>query len=274
MRIITGVIKAFAIALAAMIILALFTGVCTGFSVMGWIFGEDAGSSQNWTSEDYKKDVTELEISVKATSLKIRQSKDEETVRVETNNEYVSSWTDQNGLHVIEKSHGVFGLGGTGEVVIYVREGYVFDEVEVSVGAGTLEVANLETKKLKLDLGAGKSEIRKLKVYDEVKIDGGAGSLSIENGEAKDARISIGAGKADLKLKLEGENKIECGVGKLDLELLWQKDGYRLEIDKGLGSVKLDGQNMSDGDRMGDGKVRVDIKSGVGAVDIKLGEKK
>lgn len=274
MRVIIGVIKAFAITLAAMIILTLFTGLCTGFSVIGWIFGDNTSSSQNWTSEDYKEEVTKLEISVKATSLKFRQSKDEEAVRVETNNEYVSSWTDQNGLHVIEKSHGILGFGGTGEVVIYVRESYVFDEVEISVGAGALEVANLETKSLKLDLGAGKSEIKKLKVYDGAKIDGGAGSLSIDNGEVKNAQISIGAGKADLALKLDGDNKIECGVGKLDLELLWQKDGYKLEIDKGLGSVKVDGQSVTDGERLGDGKVHVEIESGVGAVEIKMNEKK
>lgn len=274
MRLLVGIIKAFAITLAATIILAMFMGVFTGFSVLSLVFGGgDTSNVGNWVNTDYKSDVNGLEISVKATNLRIRQSQDEEAVRVETNNEYITSWTDDNGLHVVEKSHGILGLGGTGEVVIYVREGYVFDKVEINVGAGALEIANLETKKLKLDLGAGKSEVQKIKVRDEATINGGAGTLTIKDGEVNDAQISVGAGKADLKLKLDGDNKIECGVGKLDLELLWQRDGYRLEIDKGLGTVRLDGQTLTDGQRVGDGKVRVEVESGVGAVDIKMDEK-
>ena len=61
-------------------------------------------------------------------------------------------------------------------------------------------------------------------------------------------------------------------MGRLELRLVGKESDYRLNIDKGLGSVEYDGRSVGDGERIGDGNNVVDIKSGVGSVEIRMTE--
>lgn len=267
-------IKAFALALAVFLIVSMGVALVGGISFLVALSGGDEvdfGNSGAWVGEEFEENtVRRLELNVKATNVKFRVADGDEPVRVETNNEYIMTGLDGDRLYVIEKSHGVFGWGGTGEVVVYVRRGVKFDDVNVEAGAGTLSIETLETKRLKLELGAGKTRIEKLAASESAEIDGGAGLLEIAGGEMRNARIELGAGKADITAKLGGHSKVESGVGKLELELIGKESDYRLLIDKGLGSVEYNGRGVSDGERIGDGADVVDINSGVGSVDIRV----
>ncbi len=276
MRAAQQVIKFFALALALIITVSIFGAVIGGVFWVGTLVGSGVtdGNWGNepgvWTEEVVEsREIAELDVNVKATRLEIRRTTEGEPVKVETNNEYVSTWTNGKRLDVVEKSHGFFGWGGTGDVVVYVRDDVKFDKVKMEVGAGTLIVESLETKELDLDLGAGKAQIDNLKVTERAEIDGGAGKTAV-SGELKNARIELGAGKADVMARLLGDSKVKAGVGKLDLVLIGQESDYRITVDKGIGSVNLDGRSLGDGARWGEGENRVDLEAGVGAVDIRL----
>lgn len=272
------VIKAFALALAVFLIVSMGVALIGGVSfLIALSGGDDAnfGDSGTWVGEEYEKStVRKLEMNVKATNVKFRMVDEGDLVRVETNNEYVTTWVDEESgkLNVVEKSHGIFGWGGVGEVVVYVRDGMRFDEVEVEVGAGTLSIEKLETRKLKLELGAGKTRIENLVVSESAQIDGGAGVLEIRQGKIRNAQIELGAGKADIEAQLAGHSKVDSGVGKLDLNLVGREIDYKLIVDKGLGSIEYNGRKVADGERIGDGDNVVDIDSGVGAVEIRTVE--
>ena len=275
MRIAQHLIKAFALFLAAIIIISVFSAIVGGIALLAGITGDDEwGWGDNtgpWVSTDYENQgIRELDINVKATSVRFRTSRDGEKVKVDTNNEYITTWIDGERLNVIEKSHGVFGWGGSGDLIIYVREDVKFDDVKIEVGAGTLHIESLDTKQLDLNLGAGKSQISNLVVHDHARINGGAGKVDLYDENLQDAEIKLGVGKTDIRAKLTGRSKIESGVGKLDLDLLGEERDYRITIDKGLGSVHLGSQSLDDGAVYGDGNNYVDIESGVGAVDIRF----
>ena len=208
-------IKAFALVLATLIIVGIFTAIIGGVSFLAAVTGAEIGGwvsdSSAWTSESYESQmVHELEMSVKATSVKFRLVDDGEPVRVETNNEYVTTWIDMDGrrLNVVEKSHGLFGWGGKGEVIVYVRKNVSFEKVKLEVGAGELDIEKLDAWVLDLDLGAGRTEIRALKVSERATIDGGAGYLAIKQAEMQNAHLELGVGKAEIEAKLRGESKI------------------------------------------------------------------
>lgn len=57
-------------------------------------------------------------------------------------------------------------------------------------------------------------------------------------------------------------------MGKLELRLIGAEVDYMLAIDKGIGSVNYNGKNLADDTREGNGVNKVEIKSGVGAVEI------
>lgn len=277
MRTAQKLIKAFAIFLASIIILTIFGAIISGVALVGsliddeWVWNND---NSEWVSNDFDDEsINKLDINVKATSLKIRiDSVMQDDVRIETNNEYIDSWTTDRELHIVERSHGLFGWGGAGEVILYLKKDLQFDHVRIEVGAGALRVDALTAKELSVDLGAGKASLDNLKVSERTKIEGGAGTLAITNSELAQADISVGTGKGDIQAKFVGNSKVDSGVGKLDLELLGKARDYRLDIDKGIGSVTLNNQKLSDGASWGEGKNRIDINSGVGAVEIKISE--
>lgn len=276
MRTAQKVIKILALALAAFIIFVMFAALVGGVSFMASIAGEEAwrwDGNNNWTSEDFENQkIRELDINVKATNVKFRAVDSGDDVRIETNNEYISTWTNGGKLELIEKSHGIFGWGGTGELVVYLRKDVKLDSVKLEIGAGSLTIDRLETESLDLNLGAGRTEIDNIKVTKNTRVDGGAGLLVLRNGELRDANLELGVGKVEITAKLLGHSKVDSGVGKLDLNLIGQEKDYRIRIDKGLGSVELNGRSMSDGATWGDGNNEIEVESGVGAVEIKTSE--
>lgn len=270
------VIKWFALALAALLIVTIFSGIIGGLSFVGMmVWGDEISWNGNseWVNTEFSgKEMTRLDVSVKATAVRIRTAKEGEPVRIETNNEYITSWVDGSTLNVVEKSHGFFGWGGTGDLVIYVREDTVFDSVEIEIGAGTLDVERLEARDLKLNLGAGKTAIDELVATRRAEIDGGAGVVEIRGGELHDLDLDLGAGKAELRARVVGNGRVTAGVGKTELTLIGREEDYRLRIDKGIGSVTLDGRSLSDGESVGSGTTLIEIDSGVGAVEMKIVE--
>jgi hypothetical protein len=270
------VIKWFALALAALLIVTIFSGIIGGLSFVGMmVWGDEISwnGSSEWVNTEFSgKEMMRLDVSVKATAVRIRTAKEGEPVRIETNNEYITSWVDGSTLNVVEKSHGFFGWGGTGDLVIYVREDTAFDSVEIEIGAGTLDVERLEAKDLKLNLGAGKTAIDELIATRRAEIDGGAGVVEIRGGELHDLDLDLGAGKAELRARVVGNGRVTAGVGKTELTLIGREEDYRLRIDKGIGSVTLDGRSLSDGESVGSGATLIEIDSGVGAVEMKIVE--
>lgn len=273
MRILQTLVKCLAVLLAISIVGGMITALIFGLSAMDLITGDRDGGTGIWTDSEYREGITKLEVNVKATKVEIRKAKDSETVKMETNNEYVESWTENGALHIVEKSHGIFGFGGTGSVVIYIKEGYKFEQAELEVGAGKIEAEELIAEELELKLGAGKVEIDELKATRELEISGGAGALTIKKAEIQGAKIDLGAGRTEIrKAKFSGENQVKSGVGSLELELLGKESDYQFAIEKGIGSVKLNGRGLEDGTRVGEGKTRMDIESGVGSVEIRTTE--
>lgn len=268
-------IKYFAMALAALLVVTIFAGIVGGLSFVGMaVWGDETGSFGNseWTDAGVSGEVSELDVNVKATNVKIRRSTEGDPVRVETNNEHITSWVEGKRVNVVEKSHGFFGWGGTGELVIWVREDVKLREARIEMGAGSLTIDELEARELKLDLGAGKTYIENLKVTEKAKIESGAGLVEIRSGELHGLELDLGAGKTAVRARLIGDAKVNAGVGKTELTLIGRREDYKFEINKGLGSVTLDGEDLRDGAFVGTGETRVDIDSGVGAVEIKIVE--
>lgn len=267
------VIKGFAIGLAVLIMVSIAAAVLSAVGTLELISnGFERGSSVTGETfelvkEDENTNVKRLDISVKATRVWVK-SVNSGGVRVQTNNEYIEKWEENGTLHIVERSHGVFGFGGTGELTIYLDSTMELEEVKLEIGAGTLTAQDLVAKRIDLELGAGRTEIDHLNASERLKIDGGAGLLAVKGGKAKDAKIEIGAGKAEIRLELMGNSRVESGVGKLELRLIGAEVDYMLAIDKGIGSVNYNGKNLADDTREGNGVNKVEIKSGVGAVEI------
>ena len=153
-------------------------------------------------------------------------------------------------------------------MIIYIPETTEFEKVKMNAGAGKITIENLNTQNLSFELGAGEAKIEEIKISQECKIEGGAGKLDIENGTINDLELDMGIGEIDLTAMLTGKNEINAGIGNLNIDLKGNEEDYKIQTNKGIGTVKINGKEMSDGEKYGNGETHIGIDGGIGNIRI------
>lgn len=216
-----------------------------------------------------EEEISSLSLNLSGAELKIKSS---DKFSVESNHKYISVSAENAKLCINEtkKLFSVYPKGVT--VILNIPEGFVFDEATVETGAGKVEIDSLSADTLKLSLGAGKAEIGNLTASSRADIDGGAGKLNIDGGQLCNLKLDMGVGELTLKSHIEGQSRLDFGIGETKLTLLGSREDYKIEIDKGIGEAKLAGESMRDDSVYGAGENRIEIDGGIGAINIGFSE--
>ncbi len=257
------IIKYFAIAVAVGLIVSIIGGLAGIAGIFGGVLGEEGVSD---TVKEYavNAQIRDLEIEINAADLTIAYAQD---FCVKSNLAYLRV-SDANGCLSITETR-KNGLRYEDAVLtLYIPEGFAFEEVEISTGAAKLTAETLSAGSLKLDLGAGKVEIRELNAKEKAVINGGAGEIIISGGVLNDLDLDMGVGELNMTAALLGESELNYGVGKAELTLIGTKEDYAVSFNKGLGSAVIDGRPVQDGAVIGTGTNRVDMDGGVGAAEV------
>lgn len=263
-------IKYLALALAIFLIVTIIGGIITGVSSISFLFSgkvtEPVGEIKVYPIE---VEISSLSVDLSGAEF-IIQNADEFSVR--SNHKYISVKTN-NGRLTISETKKLFATSSKGvTVILSVPENFVFDDVTVDTGAGKVEIETLSCNVLELSLGAGKADIKNLTANSGAEIDGGAGELNIDGGKLCNLNLDMGIGKLTLKSRIEGESDIDYGVGETELCLLGSKNDYEIELDKGIGEAKLQGEEMTDGSVYGTGENFIEIDGGAGALSIEFSD--
>lgn len=262
------VIKYLAIAFAIFLIVSIFSSIMFGFSTAFGIFTNNKDSNILENLKDLNiegDDISILNIDIAYANLIIKKG---DTLKAETNNKYINYNQDGNKIVIKEKKHSWFTKKNKSDLIIYIPEDFSFDGVSIDAGAGKLEIDNISTKILNLEFGAGKATINNLNVDGYANIDGGAGEISILDGSINDLDLDVGVGKFTLISKLTGNNKIDAGVGELNITLFGSINDYQLSVEKGIGSARLDGSDIKNEKTYGTGGNIINIDGGVGSINI------
>lgn len=148
---------------------------------------------------------------------------------------------------------------------LYVRN------FELNSGVSDTFIEYLRADRVNLDLGVGNVTLSKI-FSKNTKINSGVGNLEITDGEIGNADFDLGVGNTNINAILNGNSKIECGVGDVDVNLLRSIDGYETYVDKGLGTVKLNNQKISENIKYGEGLNKIHIEAGLGNIAINVNE--
>lgn len=163
---------------------------------------------------------------------------------------------------------------GSYQVVIKIPSGYIFDEVEISTGAGTTNIERLETDSLYLSTGAGELNADKIIVMEDITIEAGVGETTIHNLQAKKADFSIGVGELYIGGRVDGDITADCGVGELNMELSNRETDFNYDISCGVGEVNINGKSYSGigrtEEKNNDASYDFDISCGVGEIKVTL----
>ena len=65
---------------------------------------------------------------------------------------------------------------------------------------------------------------------------------------------------------------MDLGVGESNITLIGSKEDYKLDLEKGLGNISVDGANVSDYGSSGNGTNKVEINGGVGSINVEFKE--
>lgn len=256
------IIKYFAITFACIIIASMIGGIVS-FIVTIFDISE---YKQRKIHELYQSNVvnTTLDIDLKSTDLEINLG---DKLLVSSDSKYINCIQDENKIQVIEKSHVSFS-NNTSKLIITIPRDLMFDVVDIEAGAGKINIEELETKRLHLDLGAGRVDIKNLIVTERTKIEGGAGKFAIQNGTINNLKFALGVGDAKINSAILGNSTIDASVSKLDVNLRGSINDYEISIDKGIGSIKFNGETLKDKSVVGNGNNYLEINGGVGTIKI------
>lgn len=226
----------------------------------------DKMSTVNFKTDD----ISSLDINLLFTNLIIKQGNN---LYVETNNEKVHFDEENNSLKIKEDSRSWLSQNNKGDLILYLPENSQFKTVKIQAGAGKIQIKNLATDFLSLELGAGETSIQRLDVAENCKIESGAGKVSLLDGRIKNLDLDLGVGKFELTSSLLGSNKINAGIGSLELNLLGNKKDYLIKADKGIGTIHVDEAVVSDDSTIGTGENTIKIDGGIGNIDVSFRNK-
>lgn len=219
------VIKYLAIAFAIALIVGIITTIVRVVSSIPLTLkiGKNNNDSNNIieTSSDFENEnVAFLDIDIAYSNLTIRKG---ESLKVESSNKNIQCKQDKQKIEIKERESNWFNNTKKEELIVYVPENIQFDKVNINTGVGKVNIEILNTKVLKMDLGAGETSIQNINITESAKIDTGAGKVNIKEAKINDLRCDLGIGATEISAKLLGNTRIGTGVGNLKLDVLGKK---------------------------------------------------
>lgn len=252
------IIKYFALALSFFIIISIISCIFYGInSFINFFNDNEIGEVRHFDFEDIKI----IDIDLSSTKLTIKNGN---YFRVETNNKYIECSQTNNKLTIKETKNNWLS-NGNGEIIVYINDN--LDKLELETGAGNINVDNVNINEFDLEIGAGKVDIQNLNVFNKLNIDGGAGEVTIKEGTINNLDLDMGVGKVTITSKLIGSSDIDAGIGELNIKLLEKIENYKIKIEKGLGKVKINNNEVKNGIH-GEGINLIEIDGGIGSINI------
>ena len=259
------VIKYLAIAFAVFLTVSIIGGILSAVGLFGGLFSSDAVLEEVKTYS-VAAEIYNLDIEINAADLLIKEG---EAFSVESNLKHLKV-EEKGGLLTIQETKKFTGTYNGALLTVYVPAGTVFDNVNLTTGAGRLTIGNLASGTLDFELGAGDVSIDSLVTTKSADIEGGAGRITIVGGALKDLDLDMGVGQLNLTSALTGNCQLDLGVGESNITLIGSKENYKLDLEKGLGNISVDGVNVSDYGSSGNGTNKVEINGGVGSINVRF----
>lgn len=253
------IIKYFALALAFSIIFGIITGIMKGILS----FSNISNESKELNDINIGESIENLEIKVSHSNINIKKGENLELKVTED----ISVIEKDGKLIIKDKNKNLFNLNSD-SIELYVPKNYNFENVIIETGAGTLDIEKLSTQKIDLELGAGKTNIDELNVNNQASIESGVGEVIISDGIIKNIEFEIGIGKTTLTSKLEGKNEIKAGIGSVDLYLIGDSKNYNINVEKGIGQIKIDDKKMKNNSSYGTGDSVLELEGGIGSINV------
>jgi len=256
-------IKYFAIALAIILSVSIIGGLLSAIGLLDGVFYSDA-ILEDTKTYSVSNNIVSIDFTVNAATLTIKEG---DSFSLESNLKYLSLAEKDGVLTLKDRKKSRFSYNGA-IITLIIPSGTVFERVAITTGAGRLSADCISAESLKLVLGAGEVSFEELSATKKAKIEGGAGKIKIMSGTIHSLELDMGIGELDMRSALTGVCELELGIGESNITLIGNKEDHAIDIDKGIGSVTLDGEKLSSY-RFGTNMENIlNIDGGIGNINI------
>lgn len=205
----------------------------------------------------YAEEVTSIDFNLSYGKVKIKTG-DDFHVRIENMPEdgyksYVSQGTwiikedfsNENVIRIFDWNIPVTSIGiGFGKndfkaasITITIPEDFHGKDIKIDLGAGSLYADKLSADTVELTVGAGSMEVETLHATNLMEIENGAGNLIIHEMSARDVDVDCGVGDIKIKGIIERDCNVQTGVGNVFLDIKGDEENYNYTVDCGIGHV-------------------------------------
>lgn len=212
--------------------------------------------------------ISELNIDINFLNLVIERG---DTFEVKTN--YSSILYEREGAVVTILEDSSFwgaSLQKDEECLVVTLPDTLLERVHIETGTGMIKIHDLDSNYFVLDQGAGKVDIHNMIVYSETELQGGAGKMNITSSTLTNVNFDLGVGAFSFDGQILGKSEVNAGVGTVSLQFIDDISHYQFQVNKGIGSIKIQGEDARDDETIGSGPNLLLIDGGIGSIEISL----
>jgi DUF4097 and DUF4098 domain-containing protein YvlB len=269
------VLKYFAMAFAAFLAFTIISGIVTAlFAVTGFFsFSNNTSTSTSKVDGTYNySNVRNIEIDHSIGNLIIKTSDNDDIIVETTNvtNDFTIKQKDNGDLYIHDDQEFFNVLGRINKnkkIVVYLPEDFVAEKFDIEAGAGNIQIENLKANKFVLVAGFGNVEGDNI-IADSCILESGVGNINLNNVNLTNVDIEGGVGNIKIYGELYGKTIVDSGVGNIKLVLDGDLNDYNINAEKGIGTIKVNGDSISQINSNKNASNVMDIKGGVGNIDI------
>ena len=185
-----------------------------------------------------------------------------------TNNDGFLVQEVNNDISIIDNRKEIFHQNDKNlELIVVLPKTNNLNEINIKTGVGKVIIEELNTRKATIDVGVGELKINEINIMNNIKINGGAGTITISKGRINNLSADLGIGEFNADIILTGSNKIDAGIGQINLNLIDNLSNYTFDVEKGIGSIFLN-KNKIGTAIVGNGEHLIDINGGIGEINI------
>lgn len=211
-------------------------------------FSSFSGRYEVWKGdvEKYRLEgtVTNLDIEAGGCSFRVEDSGDDFFyVEAESTGKF-QAYVEDETLYLKTTTGGVTAwdeLSGS-KIILYIPGGYRFQQAEVDLGAGMMEIPDLKAAEASLEVGAGRIVVGKAEAA-VLDVSVGAGQIELEEMDVAELNAEVGMGGLNARGAVSGYIDAECSMGSLELLLTGKKEDFNYELSGAMGSLNLAGES-------------------------------
>lgn len=129
-------------------------------------------------------------------------------------------------------------------IILHVPTGSSFENLEVKLGAGVVDMSGIRAMNVDMEVGAGQINVEGLSA-ETCKLDVGMGAILLEDMAVENMQAETGMGNLELHGSISESAEVQCAMGAVEMELAGSERDYNYEISAAMGSVILAGREYN-----------------------------